>query len=127
MDMVTLLISAIAAISLCIAGLGIMNSMFSSGIERKNEIGICLAIGASEKDILACFLAESLIISLAGGFVGAVVGFSLVKVIESIIKINMPYELSSFLYAEIISVMLGVIFSIIPARKAAKSQLHQYP
>ncbi len=121
MNMITLLISSIAAISLCIAGLGIMNSMFSSSVERRGEIGICLAIGASETDILVCFLAESLIISLIGGFAGAVAGVALVKLIENVIKIKMSYELSTFLYAEIISVLLGVVFSIIPARKAAKA------
>ena len=118
--LISLLITTIAAISLCVAGIGIMNSMFSNCIERKKEIGICMAIGAGFSDILLCFLMESIIISLIGGAVGAAVGIFCGSFVSSLISIDFSLDIKTFITAEIISVSFGIVFSLLPAIKAAR-------
>ena len=118
--LISLLITTIAAISLCVAGIGIMNSMFSSCVERRKEIGVCMAIGASFSDILLCFLCEAIIISIIGGALGAVIGILCGSFVSSLISIDFSINLKTFLIAEIISVAFGIVFSLLPAIKAAR-------
>lgn len=118
--LISLLITTIAAISLCVAGIGIMNSMFSSCVERRKEIGVCMAIGASFSDILLCFLCEAIIISIIGGAIGAAIGILCGSFVSSLISIDFSINLKTFLIAEIISVAFGIVFSLLPAIKAAR-------
>lgn len=118
--MISLLITTIAAIALCVAGIGIMNSMFSSCVERRKEIGICMAIGARFSDILFCFLCEAVIISVIGGAFGAAIGILCGNSVSSLINIEFSLNLKTFFIAEIISVAFGIVFSLLPAIKAAR-------
>ena len=119
-SMISMLISAISAISLCVAGIGIMNTMFSSTYERSREIGICMALGATGRDILFLFLFESIIIALFGGSIGALLGLLITFVFSDILNISVYLSFKMFFVAEVVSLACGSIFSIIPAIKAAR-------
>lgn len=119
-SLVTMIISAISAISLCVAGIGIMNSMFSSTSERSREIGVCMAIGATGKDILLCFLFESIFIALFGGSIGALFGFLITYILSNVLNIEMIFNIKMFLTAELISLLCGSMFSVVPAIKASR-------
>lgn len=118
--LVKLIVSAIASIALCVAGIGIMNSMFSSCFERKREIGICMAVGAEPRDIMACFITEAVIVSLIGGTVGALIGILFSKLISTLIGLKFLFDLKLFIIAEALAVIFGVLFSAIPAFEASK-------
>ena len=118
-ELISLLITAISAISLCVAGIGIMNTMFSSTYERSREIGVCIAIGATRRDILLLFFFESIIISLFGGSIGAALGILITMIFSDMLNIAAAFNFKMFLIAEMISLLCGSIFSIIPAIKAA--------
>lgn len=107
----------IGAISLIVGGIGIMNIMYVSVVERTKEVGIRRAIGATKQDILAQFLTESILISLIGGLSGIVLSIVAVILINSVFPavINLP----SIIIAFVISTLVGVIFGVFPARKAA--------
>ncbi len=115
-----LLLAVIAAISLCVSGLGIMNTMLSSVSERKKEIGVCMAIGAKRKDIVMCFLAESALISAVGSSIGAIVGFLISYLIVMLLNMPLVFSLKHFLIIEVITIIVGIIFSLIPANRASK-------
>ena len=117
--MISALITAIAAIALCVAGIGIMNSAFSSCIERKREIGISMAIGAKFSNILICFLTEAVIVSLIGGVCGELIGILLGKLASKLIGISFMPSFKMILISEIISILFGIVFSLLPAIKAA--------
>jgi putative ABC transport system permease protein len=119
-NIVAILISAIAAISLGVAGLGIINTTLSSVVERRKEIGICMAVGAKPMDISTCFLTEAIIISVVGGTVGAISGVGLSMLVTSILNMQSVISLNKILAAEIVSVLCGSIFSVIPARLASR-------
>lgn len=108
---------AIAAISLLVGGIGIMNIMYVSVVERIREIGIRRAIGATKKDILLQFLAEAIILSLLGGILGLVLSFIVVFLIQRFFPAYI--NLSSVAIALGVSSAIGIIFGVIPARKAA--------
>lgn len=116
---VSVIMSAVAAIALCVAGLGVMNTMFSSTKERASEIGICMAIGAKSRDVMICFVTESVIIALVGGTVGVAIGISLISAVSKILNFNLIYSTRTFLIAEIVSIICGGLFSLIPAAKAS--------
>ena len=118
--LISLLITTIASIALCVAGIGIMNSMFSSCTERKREIGVCMAIGAGFSDILICFLTEAVIISLIGGIAGAGIGIFFGSIVSKLLNLKYEFNLITLIITEIISVLFGIVFSIIPAIKAAR-------
>lgn len=118
--LISLFISFIAGISLCVAGLGIMNTMFSSTVERKREIGVCMAVGATSKDILLCFLFESIMIALIGGTLGAVIGCSITFIISNLLNLGFIFNFKTFVVAEIVSFFCGGVFSAIPAFKASR-------
>lgn len=118
-SIVTLIISAIAAISLCVASLGIMNTMFASVNERKKEIGICMAIGAKKSDIIKCFMTEGGILSVIGSLFGSVFGVLFAYGIGILFRLEIVFSINLFIIVEIITIVLGIAFSIIPAIRAA--------
>ena len=116
----TTFLSALAAVSLLVGGIGIMNIMLVSVTERTREIGIRLAIGALERDVLAQFLVEAVVLSLCGGFIGIAIG--LVSTYLAVPLLNVPFVLNPavVIIAFGFSGAVGVIFGFFPARKAAQ-------
>lgn len=116
----TTMLSGIAAISLLVGGIGIMNIMLVSVIERTKEIGIRKAIGAKRRTILFQFLLESAGISAIGGMLGVALGYGLGYLVGKILKMNVSISLNVVLGAVAFSVAVGVIFGMYPANKASK-------
>ena len=122
-NILTLLLGSIAAISLLVGGIGIMNIMLVSVTERIREIGIRMSIGAREKDILLQFLAEAIVLSLIGGILGIVLGVGVSKLLKYIpifATITTVVSTGSVLLAFLFSASVGVFFGFYPARKASK-------
>ena len=111
-------ILAIAAISLIVGGIGIMNIMFVSVVQRIKEIGIRRAYGAREKDILILFLSETIILSLIGGFLGLFISYTAVLFIRPFFPAYI--DLNSVILALTVSIGIGFLSGILPAMKAAK-------
>lgn len=123
-DTLTLFLGGIAGISLVVGGIGIMNIMLVSVIERTKEIGLRKAMGARKTDILTQFLVESLILSLAGGFLGIALGWGVAEIVGSIAassgsELNPIVSLDSILLATIFSASVGIFFGLYPANRAA--------
>jgi putative ABC transport system permease protein len=114
-------LGAIASISLIVGGIGIMNIMLASILERIKEIGVRRAVGATQRDIGAQFLSEAVMISLAGGIAGIIIGGALASAIERLAKIHTIVSPLSVIVAFGVSVAVGVVFGIVPASRAAKS------
>ena len=118
--MLTYLLGSIAAISLLVGGIGIMNIMLVSVTERTREIGIRLAIGAMQSEVLLQFLIEAIVLSTWGGiigiFLGLGVGYGVVQIFELPYIINTQIILISFIF----STLIGVVFGYFPARKAVR-------
>ena len=114
------LLSAVAAISLLVGGIGIMNIMLVSVTERTREIGTRLAIGALESQVLLQFLVEAVVLSLLGGLIGIVLGLSLSGALTGVLKV--PFVIDPVLIAVAFgfSALVGVVFGYFPARKAAR-------
>ena len=114
-------LGGIAAISLAVAGLGIMNVMLVSVSERTSEVGLLKALGAGRRQILALFLAEAIILSSAGGLVGLVLGFgavqALVALFPALPATPPPWAV---LAALALSVTVGAVFGVLPARRATR-------
>lgn len=108
----------IGAISLVVGGIGIMNIMYVSVVERTREIGIRRAIGATSKDILALFLTESVVLSLIGGISGVILSYFIVLLIQK--SFPAYIDATSVIIAFGVSSLIGIIFGVFPARKAAK-------
>lgn len=115
----SLLLAAIAGISLLVGGIGIMNIMLVSVTERTREIGLRKAVGAQRQDILLQFLTESLVVSALGGIAGIVVGVSSVLLLAQVTGWTMSVTLSSVLMSFSFSATIGVVFGLYPARKAS--------
>lgn len=115
-----IVLGAIAGISLIVGGIGIMNIMLASVMERIREIGTRQAIGASRKDIVAQFLAESTLISLSGGIIGIVLGVVLSKIITAVFDIKTIISLFSIFIAFGVSALVGIMFGYMPAKRAAE-------
>lgn len=113
-------LGAIAGISLIVGGIGIMNIMLASVMERIREIGTRQAIGASRKDIVIQFLAESTLISISGGIVGIILGIALAKIISSVFDIKTIVSFTSVFIAFGVSVIIGITFGYLPAKNAAE-------
>ena len=113
-------LGAIASISLIVGGIGIMNIMLATVLERIREIGVRRAIGASQRDILTQFLSEAVMISLAGGVAGILVGGGLSLAIERIAGIRTIVSPVSVMVAFGVSLSVGLVFGIVPAWRAAR-------
>ena len=117
---ITILISAIAAISLVVGGIGVMNIMLVSVTERTREIGIRKALGAKYKNILSQFLIESVVVSGLGGIIGTIIGIILSYVVGNIMAITASVDIFAIIFATLFSSAIGIIFGVYPASKAAK-------
>ena len=115
-----IVLGAIAGISLIVGGIGIMNIMLASVMERIREIGTRQAIGASRKDIVFQFLSESTLISVAGGIIGIILGVLLSKIIQTMFDIKTIISVFSIFISFGVSVFIGIIFGYLPAKKAAE-------
>ncbi|WP_320163745.1 ABC transporter permease [uncultured Trichococcus sp.] len=120
---ITVFISAVAGISLFIAGVGVMNMMYISVSERTKEIGIRRALGATQNSIRMQFLLEGITLTLFGGIVGYIVGISFAYIIGSMIDIPISIEFFTVFLAISVSTGIGLIFSVMPASAAAKKDL----
>jgi putative ABC transport system permease protein len=115
-----IVLGVIAGISLLVGGIGIMNIMLASVMERIREIGLRQAIGASRRDIIVQFLSESTIISVSGGIIGIVLGVVLSKIITVVFDIQTIISAFSILISFGVSVMVGITFGYIPAKRASE-------
>ncbi len=115
----SLLLAAIASVSLVVGGIGIMNIMLVSVTERTKEIGLRQAVGAKTNDILSQFLVEAVTLSVAGGLVGIVLGIGASALISYFAKWSTEVSSGSVLMAFLFSALVGVFFGFYPARKAA--------
>jgi len=111
---------AIASISLLVGGIGIMNIMLASILERTHEIGVRRAVGARKRDVLRQFLVEAVLISFAGGLLGVACGFGMSRLVAMMAGWSTIVTLNSILLAFLVSVSVGLIFGIYPAAKAAR-------
>tara|TARA_R110002050_G_scaffold59259_1_gene132547 strand:+ start:11390 stop:12766 length:1377 start_codon:yes stop_codon:yes gene_type:complete len=114
-----IVLSIIAGISLLIGGIGIMNIMLASILERTKEIGIMKAIGATKQDIILQFLSESVLISLSGGIVGCLLGIIASYILELATDIETIVSMSSILLSFFVATFIGLIFGVLPAKSAA--------
>ena len=115
----TLLLGSIASVSLIVGGIGIMNIMLVSVTERTREIGIRMAVGARDRDILLEFLEEAMVLSLAGGILGVGLGVASSRLISAFVHWPTIISLSSIVLATIFSIAIGIFFGLYPARRAA--------
>lgn len=118
-EMLTILLGAIAGISLLVGGIGIMNIMFVSVTERTREIGLRMSIGGRGQDILKQFLVESILLSILGGSVGVIFGYIIAKGAGSLMKIVPIVQIQTVVLAFTVCFAIGVFFGWYPAKKAA--------
>jgi putative ABC transport system permease protein len=111
---------AIASISLLVGGIGIMNIMLASILERTREIGLRRAVGARQSDIIRQFVVEAMMISFAGGTIGVIFGFFISRVIAWLAGWSTIVTFSSIALAFLVSISVGLVFGIYPATKAAR-------
>jgi putative ABC transport system permease protein len=114
----TLLFGSIAAVSLLVGGIGIMNIMLVSVTERTREIGLRKAMGATPRDVLVQFLIESMTLSVAGGAVGVMLGVGLSYLLRAVglnTAVSVPWVVVAFSFAAFV----GVFFGLLPSRKAS--------
>lgn len=117
----TIMISAIAVISLVVGGIGVMNIMLVSVTERTREIGIRMAVGARQSDILSQFLIESVMVCMLGGLLGVILSYIVGQVIMHFVPaITMSYSMFSIIAAVLTSSAIGIAFGFMPARSASK-------
>ncbi len=115
----SLIMSIIASISLLVAGIGVMNIMLVSVVERTREIGVKRALGASKKAIQFQFIVESSLLTLIGGLIGILIGIGVIKIALVLLKMNLPLNIFYIIFAAGFSISLGVIFGYLPAKRAA--------
>ncbi len=118
-DIFNIVLGSIAGISLLVGGIGIMNIMLASVLERIKEIGLRLSIGAKKKDIISQFLFESTLISLSGGIIGIILGVGLAILIARVADIPTIISPFSIVISFGVSTFVGLVFGIAPARRAA--------
>ncbi|NLT67737.1 MAG: FtsX-like permease family protein [Acidobacteria bacterium] len=111
---------AIASISLLVGGIGIMNIMLATILERTHEIGVRRAVGARKRDVLSQFLVEAVLISFVGGLLGVGCGFGLSRLVALMAGWSTIVTMNSILLAFLVSVSVGLVFGIYPAAKAAR-------
>ncbi len=116
----TTLLAAIAAVSLLVGGIGVMNIMLVSVTERTREIGLRMAVGARPNDILLQFLAEALVLALVGGIIGVLLGVLIAERLSSVFGWPLLIRLDVVAYSVLVSAAVGVVFGLYPARRAAQ-------
>lgn len=116
----TILLGSIASISLIVGGIGIMNIMLVSVIERTKEIGIRMAVGAKQKDIMIHFVIEALMLSIIGGSAGILLGIGMLKIASTLTNMQTFVSTSAILIAFLFSAVVGVFFGYYPAKKASR-------
>jgi putative ABC transport system permease protein len=119
-NLLTLLVAGVSGISLIVGGVGVMNIMLVSVTERTREIGLLKAIGAKQKDIIAQFLMESVVITLIGGVIGIAIGVTGALLISLFLPIPFVLNIFSIIITVGVLVLIGVGFGLYPARRAAK-------
>jgi putative ABC transport system permease protein len=119
-DIFNIVLGAIASISLIVGGIGIMNIMLASVMERIREIGVRMAMGARRSDIVFQFVAEATLISITGGFIGVILGIILAKIIMEISGILTIVSLMSIIVSFVVSATVGIVFGLMPARHASR-------
>ncbi len=119
-QMMTILLSSVAAISLVVGGVGIMNIMLVSVTERTREIGLRMAVGARARDILRQFLVEAVVLCLAGGAIGILVGRGGSVLITMLLRWPTQSSMAAVLSAVIVSMSVGIVFGFYPAWKASR-------
>jgi putative ABC transport system permease protein len=119
MGIMTILLTSVAAVSLIVGGIGIMNIMLVSVTERTREIGIRMAVGARERDVLIQFMAEAVTMSVVGGIFGTLLGIGASRLIGMATGWMIPIHLDAILLATLFSAAVGVFFGFYPARKAS--------
>lgn len=119
-QLLTALLSAVAAVSLLVGGIGIMNIMLVSVTERTREIGIRLAIGAFEREVLMQFLVEAVVLSSFGGLIGIVLSLSASAWLANMLRVPFVFNVGIVVIAFLFSAAVGVIFGYFPALKAAR-------
>lgn len=120
MSTLTLIIGAIAGISLLVGGIGIMNIMLVSVTERTREIGIRIAVGARKQDILIQFLIEAVVLSVIGGLIGLLLGLGGAAAICAALKLPVVISVKTIILAVLFSSAVGIFFGLYPANRAAK-------
>ena len=118
-DVLTILLGAIAGISLLVGGIGIMNIMFVSVTERTREIGLRMSIGGRGSDILLQFLIEAMLLSVIGGIIGILTGFAASKIVASVLSWPVVVMANSVILSFVVCAAIGMFFGWYPARKAA--------
>ena len=116
----TALLGSIAAISLIVGGIGIMNIMLVSVTERTKEIGIRLAVGARRRDVLVQFLVEAMVMSLIGGVIGVVIGLAAAEGLTAVLDWPTEVSLTTVASAFAIAALVGIVFGYYPARRASR-------
>ncbi len=119
-DIFNIVLGAIASISLLVGGIGIMNIMFATVMERIKEIGTRMAIGAKKNDIIAQFLSEAVLISVSGGLIGVTLGIISAKLINEFSGIMTIVSPFSVIIAFVVSASVGIIFGYSPAKRASE-------
>lgn len=118
--LLTTMIAGISAISLLVGGVGVMNIMLVSVTERTKEIGLLKSVGAKRRDILTQFLIESVVMTVSGGAIGIVIGVTFSFAISTVVGIPFVVSVGWILLAVIVSSLVGVLFGLYPARRAAR-------
>jgi putative ABC transport system permease protein len=124
-EIFNIVLGAIASISLIVGGIGIMNIMLASVLERTKEIGIRRSVGATRQDIVVQFLSEATTISVTGGLIGIVLGFMISIIIEQTAGIHTIVSFMSVVISFAISITIGIAFGFFPARRAAQQDVIQ--
>ena len=118
--LMSLLLGAVAGISLIVGGIGIMNIMLVSVTERTKEIGIRLAVGARRRDVLVQFLVEAMVMSLIGGVIGVVIGLVTARGLTAVLDWPTEVSLTTLASAFAIAALVGIVFGYYPARRASR-------
>ena len=118
-DMMSTLLAAVAAISLIVGGIGIMNIMYVSVTERTREIGLRMSIGAKSRDILAQFLIEATLLSVVGGLIGVLAGIIAAYVVKVLLSYPIAISTGSIILSFAVCTVIGIFFGWYPARKAS--------